>query len=176
MLENNISYLQQNRFRLDIKRLADVSFYCQTITLPTISLSSVSQPTMMSNIPLPGSKLLFEPLSINFKVNEDLSNYLEVYKWLVGLGRPKDMNQSKQYIENLPSYLSINSVNGTSSGLVSDATITVLSSHNNVSRQIIFYDMFPTTLSMVDFTTTDQDVEYITASATFSYLRYEPVV
>jgi hypothetical protein len=37
----------------------------------------------------------------------------------------------------------------------------------------VFKDAFPTNVSGVDFTTTDEDVDYIQATATFRYTTYD---
>ncbi len=39
--------------------------------------------------------------------------------------------------------------------------------------EVVFKDAFPTSVSGVDFTTTDEDVDYIRATATFRYTTYD---
>ena len=65
-------------------------------------------------------------------------------------------------------------VNGTveMNEVLSDATLVVLNSHNNKSKEIEFKDIFPTALSGLQFDTAS-DVEYITAEVTFKYSYFE---
>jgi hypothetical protein len=59
--------------------------------------------------------------------------------------------------------------------MYSDITVTILSNKNNPIIEVRFEDAFPTSLTSLDFTQTATDVEYLTASADFSYKLYEIV-
>ena len=54
-----------------------------------------------------------------------------------------------------------------------DATLAILTSHNNVSKEITFADCFPTSLSALEFSTQQTDVEYLQAEVSFKYTYYE---
>ena len=56
---------------------------------------------------------------------------------------------------------------------LSDGTLSVLTSQNNASLRIKFLDMFPTSLTALDFDTTLTDVEYLEATVQFAYRKYE---
>ena len=55
----------------------------------------------------------------------------------------------------------------------SDATLAVLNSNYNEVVKIKFWDLFPTSLSTLEFTATDTDINYLTATVTFSFLYYQ---
>ena len=57
--------------------------------------------------------------------------------------------------------------------LYSDATLFILSNKNNPITKIHFYDMFPLSLSGLDYRQDATDVEYMQANATFAYMIYE---
>jgi hypothetical protein len=59
--------------------------------------------------------------------------------------------------------------------MTSDSTLTILSNKNNPIVEVRFRDMFPTTLSALDYDQSATDVEYMKASATFEYQLYEIV-
>lgn len=59
-----------------------------------------------------------------------------------------------------------------SDAYMSDATLVILNSNMNPNFEIVFEDLFPTSLSELNFDTTLADVEYITATATFRYISY----
>jgi hypothetical protein len=48
-----------------------------------------------------------------------------------------------------------------------------LSNKNNPIVEVVFENIFPISLSGLDFTQTSTDVEYISASAEFAYQIYE---
>jgi len=57
----------------------------------------------------------------------------------------------------------------------SDATLTILSNKNNPIVEVRFSDMFPVSLSGLDYTQQVGDVEYLTATVDFRYKLYEIV-
>ena len=50
--------------------------------------------TYLKDIEVPGDKLQYGDLVIQFLVDEDMKNYLEIYKWLMALGYPDTVNQT----------------------------------------------------------------------------------
>ena len=58
-------------------------------------------------------------------------------------------------------------------GLYSDATLFVLSSKNNANLEIRFRDIYPISLSGLDYNQQETDIQYLTASVTFAYKIYE---
>ena len=45
--------------------------------------------------------------------------------------------------------------------------------HNNVTKEIIFKDCFPTNLSSVEFSTQQTEIEYLQADVTLKYTSFE---
>ena len=57
----------------------------------------------------------------------------------------------------------------------SDATLTILSNKNNPIVEVRFADLFPVSLSGLDYNQNVTDVEYLTATIDFRYKLYEIV-
>ena len=55
----------------------------------------------------------------------------------------------------------------------SDIYLTILSNLNNPSTRVHFVNAFPTSLSAIEFSTTESADDIITATATFSYEYFE---
>ena len=53
-----------------------------------------------------------------------------------------------------------------------DGTLNVLSSSSTPNFKVKFLDMFPVSLSDLDFDATDSDIDYLTANVTFKYTIY----
>ena len=178
-LVNNVAptydYLRPNAFRFGIKDLPRISFTCQSANLPDMQLGFASQPTPFVDIPTIGDKINFGEFTIRFLVSEDMSNYLELYRWLIALGFPKDYRQFKTFTEKRPSrFPFVTKTNGQEEILAySDGTLTILDSTNNPKVNIIFKNLFPISLQSLDFDIASQTVEYFTAIATFKYTFFE---
>ena len=169
------NYLRPNGFRLTLKDLPDVSFTCQSVNLPGISLGVAVQPNPFIDIPRIGDKLTFEQFSIKFLIAEDMSNFLELYEWIVALGFPNDYSEYKSFtgerLERFPFY---KDKHGAIDALgYSDGILTILDSNNNPKTNIIFKDLFPISIESNIFDVMSTDVQFLTASASFKYRSFD---
>jgi len=166
---NNLNYLSQLGFRFALEKLPSVSYFCQAIAIPAISINSVDTPTPFTVIPHAGSRLTFEPLNVRFRVDEDLKNYLEIYDWLVGVSRPDSFEQTR-ILESQSRILNYRA--GSVLNVVSDATLFVLDSNKRVKLHVFFEEVFPVSLSELQFESMSSDVQYLEATSQFRYRKY----
>ena len=145
----------------------------------------MSQPSPLKDIPIPGEKLTYEPLSMTFLVDENLENFQEIHGWLVGLGFPRDHNEFRdlvssgndrfpvknQSISNEIGKVKYGAAN--TGGTYSDATLTILTSKNNSALEVRFRNMFPTGLTGLQYNQQAADVDYLTATVSFEYEIYD---
>jgi len=166
-------YLRPNAFRFSIKDLPGVSFNCQSANIPDLQLGFAVQPFV--DVPVIGDKLDFGEFSIRFLISEDMSNYLEMYRWLIALGFPDNYNQFSTFAKNRPSsFPFVTKTSGKEEVLAySDGTLTILDSTNNPKVNIIFKNLFPISLAALDFDIASSTVEYFTAIASFKYTIFE---
>ena len=98
-------------------------------------------------------------------MDEDLENYLEIHNWIYGLGYPESVNEFQDLITKPDG-------SKDQKEQYSDGTLAILNSNFNVSARVKFRDLFPVSLSSLEFTATDNDYTYFTATVTFKYLFY----
>ena len=181
-----LDYASPTQFKFSIIKLPKVEYFCTAANIPGITLGSASQPTPLKDIPIPGDKLDYDTLNISFLVDENLENYREIHGWLTGLGFPKDYSQfrdlqsagSDRYptTQNVGLSKELGQVKKAiqdDGGLYSDATLFVLTSKNTNNIEVRFRDIYPISLSGLDYNQQANDVDYLTASVTFSYKIYE---
>ena len=169
----NLNPLSPLGFRFQIKRIPNINYFCQSVVLPTITMNPIEmQSSPFGIIPRPGDRLLYDPFTLRFRVDEDLKNYIEIEQWLVGIGHPESFKQSEDFAKANPSPFAAARVTASAANFVADATLTVLTSHKNPSINIFFQDAFPITLTELTFDTTLMDVEYLEATVTFRYRKY----
>lgn len=158
----NRNFLSQLDFKFIVKRLPNVSFFLQRVNIPGINIPPKAIPNPFTNIPYSGEHITFQPLSVEFKVDEDFANYFEISNWMRGLGFPENFGQYAELL-NKPLGESIDS----------DISLMILSSVKKPNIEIIFHHCIPTSLSDLVFSTTPADVDYLEALVTFSYVWYE---
>ena len=168
-LSGNLNFLSPIGFRFQLQRAPNVEYFCQSVTLPTLSINEATQPTAFVNIPRPGDKVTYGEFSIRFRIDEDMTNYLEIHDWIIALGHPEDLSQYKSLNPMTPDARS----EAFLSDVYSDGSIIVLSSNNNANVRISLQNMFPLSLAPVTFDTTLTEVEYLEAECTFQYRSFE---
>ena len=167
-LENR-NFLSPVGFKFSLKRAPGVAFFCNQANIPSMDLGIAEQPTYLRNIPTPGDKIQFGDLTLRFLVDEDLVNYMELQRWIRGLGYPENMDEFRKLEGEavLPG-----NFGQAGDNIYSDGTLQILSSNLVPSFQVVFNDMFPYNLSTVMFDATDTDIEYFTADVSFKYTIY----
>ncbi len=165
----NRNFLSPVGFKFSLKRAPGVAFFCNQANIPSMDLGIAEQPTYLRNIPTPGDKIQFGDLTLRFLVDEDLVNYMELQRWIRGLGYPESMEEFRKLEGEavLPG-----NFGQAGDNIYSDGTLQILSSNLVPSFQVVFNDMFPYNLSTVTFDATDTDIEYFTADVSFKYTIY----
>lgn len=98
-------------------------------------------------------------------VDEDLKNYMIIHNWLTGLGFPESFKQFDELTTN-------------EDGLrdeklqFCDGTLHILNSNYRDVAMVKFQDLFPVSLTPLEFTATDTDINYFTAEVSFKYTIY----
>tara|TARA_R100000008_G_C3534583_1_gene141243 strand:- start:48 stop:602 length:555 start_codon:yes stop_codon:yes gene_type:complete len=162
----NRNFLSPTGFKFTLNRAPKVSFFGNTANIPALTLGVAEQPTYLRDLPTPGDKIIFDDFTIRFLVDEDLKNYLELSNWIRGLGYPETLQEIRD--------LQTGSDQPEDSGMniFSDATLQVLTSSQVPNFKVVFNDLWPYTLSALDFDATNTDIEYFTAEASFKYTMF----
>ena len=102
---------------------------------------------------------------------------------MVGIGFPKQHKQWETALSAGTSELVQMSVSPDSGArdnptysedtLYSDGSLVIYNSKNNPKVELSFYSMFPTSLSGLNFSQQEADVEYLRADASFRFLYYD---
>ena len=157
-----VNQLNVVSFETNFQRMPATDFFCQRVNIPSLALGNAILPTYFNQIPVEGDRLVFENLTISFYVNEDLSNYMEVYNWLISIGFP----------DNFPQFnLNGDPVSSDSaySNIKSDMNVIVQTNKTNPNYNITFKDAFPTSLGAIPLDSTATDMQPIVVDATFAY-------
>lgn len=158
------NYLRPNSFKFQIAKIPNVTYTCQSANLPALNLGAAMQQTPFVDIPNPGDKIFFGEFIIQFLINEDMSNYKELYDWMVNIGVPTGGDQYGQ-LTNRASVYDPNKWNNA----FSDAALLILDSNNNAKVRLKFQDLWPTSIEGLNFDITSSGMEYFVGTASFRY-------
>ena len=167
---DNRNYLSPVGFKFVITKAPKADFFSNSANIPGINLGFAEQPTYLKNIPVAGDKLVYDDFNLTFFVDENLVNYMEVHNWLKGLGFPEsiqqfiDLKRGDEYTPEVGAKSALNEY--------SDATLIIYNSNFNEISKVHFKDVFPVSLSTIEFDATAGDINYVVATATFKYSIY----
>jgi hypothetical protein len=162
------NFLQANGFNFILNRAPKIGFYGNAMNVPGMVMGVVAQPSYTRLIPRPGEILEFNDLRIRFLIDQGLENYMEIQHWLRGIGFPESLEEIYSFQEEGP----VKQGPKSEINLFSDGTLTILNGLNRPTFAVKFKDLFPTSLSDINFDSTNSDVEYLTADVTFKYSNY----
>ena len=157
----NLNQLNVVSFDVSFSRQPTVQYFCQRISLPTVVLGETNEPSPFLNLPLEGDTLTFEALSLSFIVDEDLQNYIEIYNWLTALGFPREYSQFAILQEPSAASKTLSKY--------SDLSLVVHTNKSNPNYKIKFTDVFPTSISSIQFDATPTGMDPIVVDATFNF-------
>jgi hypothetical protein len=161
----NRNYLSPIGFKFTIAKEPKVSFFCTSARLPEITLGTAVQPSYLKDIDVPGEKISYGDFTLKFFVDENMENYMAIHHWIVGLGFPESTVQYKELIRSENNELDPKKA-------FSDGSLRILNSNYRDVAVVKFKDLFPISLSPLEFDATEQDINYLTAEVTFKYLVY----
>lgn len=148
-LDNNL--LSTNNFKLVFSDFPKMEYFVQEFTFPSTTITTLEQPTPFKSVPVPGNQITYDTLTFTFSVSEDLSNYIEVYNWMIKSGTP---NNYKQY-ENAKD--------------IRNCTLMITSNNKNPILNIVFEGAFPINLSGFSMSVTNTEYTSVTATAEFAF-------
>jgi hypothetical protein len=147
----SINSLQPSKYSVIFPEISDTIYFCQKINLPGVQVTELAHLTPNLDLYVPGTKMSYGTLDINFIVNEDISSWLQIHDWI------RNITTEMRY-RTLPK---------------AQAILTIYSNQNNPRMRIKYYDIFPLSLGDIEFDTTTTNEEHLTANATFRFNYFD---
>ena len=138
------------QFKIDSTQYPNLEYFAVAATLPNISMSPTATPYKGVNLQFTGDRLQFEELSLRINVTENLENYVETFDWMHNIAQTNNAEDFKV-----------------------DATLLILSSHNNVVKEVEFKGVFPTSLSPIEFDAQSDSIQYVQMDISFAYTYFQ---
>ena len=162
----NRNFLSGVGFKFNLAKHPKVDFFSNSAKIPQLTLGLATQPTYLKDIDVPGEKLTYGDFTLKFLVDENMENYLAIHNWLEGLGFPESTADFKNITTDSQNQRDLTEA-------FCDGTLRILNSNLREIARVKFKDLFPVTLTSLDFDATTSDVQYFTAQATFKYTIYD---
>ncbi len=154
---NNAS---RTKYQVAFNRLPNVVYNATKCRFPSVSLGVAGVETPFKRMGFAGTKIEHDDFSMEFNLNEDHSNYIEILHWMEGAGFPEQFAEYEELSES-------------EEGVYSDFTVTVFSNAGNPIGRYIFTHAFPTNLSALDFDSQDDADEPVPVSVSFEFMLFK---
>ena len=161
----NRNFLSPVGFKFTLAKTPKVNFFCNSARIPEINLGVANQPTYLKDLDIPGDKLTYGDLTLRFLVDENLENYMAIHNWMTGLGFPETTQDFKDLTTNDDGQRDLEEQ-------FSDGNLQILNSNFRPVANVKFFNLFPVSLTSLDFDATEADIQYFTAEASFKYTVY----
>jgi hypothetical protein len=154
MKPENTNFLQPTKYVLTFPEVPDMIYFCQKANIPGVSLGQAIQETPNLDLFHSGTKISYNTFDVTFLVNEDLSAWTTIYNWMKDLSSVEASYAKRKEGKK-------------------QAVLTVMSNQNNPKLRVKLMDLFPLSLSDLEFDTTLSAEEHITATVSFRYDWFE---
>jgi hypothetical protein len=169
----NQNGLLGNHFRFSIAALPDLTFFAQSITIPSITTVTADRPTPFIKIHEVADHLEHSPLQVTYQLDAALQTYRSLLWWIQGYGFPHSYDEVKEFREarakQIPTpYPIARQLEKT------EATLLILQPDtDSIIAELNFVDVFPTSLGEVTFAVTDSDAPLLTTTVTFACTTFD---
>lgn len=165
----SLKEMQNNKARFAVYNLPTVSYTCVKYSIPGVSIKDLKTPNPNTPLRFPGTVPEYDEFMLTFLVDQNAQNWLEVFNWIVGESFPHQSEERTDWIAAKPNA----TFRGTAYPMHSDASLFVLSTQSNPLFEVRFYDLFPVSISSIEFDTTTQSAEPVVAVAKFRYRSFQ---
>ena len=147
-------------------RAPHLTFFCQSISIPTIEIDRLVQDSPFSDIKIPAGNVAYGDLTLNFVVDEKLANWIEIYNWMTSLVPSDELAPQTE------------DIGGNKKGIVppaerfSDLSVVVTTNQSNAQVVFDFKNAYPLSLGEIEFTSINTSSDPVTSTVTFSYDTY----
>lgn len=145
----NLNNAVNDTAELIIPDFEGFNYFLQSFTLPSIDIPKVETPYMGNILNSMGDAVIYGDLIADFLVDEDLSNYINLFKWI------KLQAHENNFVKKTV-----------------DITVLWKTRNLNVSRRITFVGAHITNLGSLTVVTNNTDQDVLICTATFAYQYY----
>ena len=162
--QDNTNNLYSSYFQLKILRgTSRLELMVQSANLPGITIPDQAQPTIFgTTIPVPSMTAQFEPLFVEFLVDQDLENWKSIYSWMRNVTNIRDAQEYPLAYQNWHYTASLIIPNG----------VYKYNCPPTPALTITFANIVPVKLSGLPFKADVNDAIPLKATCTFKYSYY----
>ena len=153
---SNRNFLNPIGYLLKLEKFEGVDFFCQAANIPDVSMPTTEVASPFRNLPVyPGGGVTFGDFSVRFIVDENLKNYYSIHSWMRDVGNADQMSRTTPEDD-----------------IYTGGQLHIVTSAYNPAFIVDYQNLFPVSLTNLQFDATITDVDYLTAEVTFKFQQF----
>lgn len=136
---------------ITFNEIPDLELYLKAYAIPPVSLGTIPVATPDHDDNIAGNKLIYDPLTVTFLVDEELLTHSQLLEWMI-----KSKGYESQHAQN--------------------CTLHVLSNKGNVIRHVNFTGVWPFQLGEVQFDLNADDELISTCTFNITDYKYGDII
>lgn len=145
----NTNHLITQDYKIVIPQLDHLNYFIQRTPLPGMHQPAVDSGYQNNRIKTPGETIIYDPLTVDFLVDEDGINHFELQEWM-----RQHHSRERPYDK------------------MRDITLHIYNRNKNSNIEYTFFSAFPTDIEQLSFDSTLGSTEQVLCSVTFAYQYY----
>jgi len=156
----NSNFLQPTSFKVIVyrKRFANIEFFAQTVSHPGVSMSPAQLSFRKDDAFEPGDKLVYDDLTIDAIMDEDMFVYQEMLNWMTGITEQSKVGSFGRFQKSAEQ-----------DNHEYDLKLIVMNNANIATREITYKNAFPISVGTINLATNSGTIEPITIPLSFKY-------
>lgn len=138
-------------FKLEIPGAEQFNYFIQKTSLPSVSMNGIDTPYRNNQGALPSNRIDYEPVSMEFLVDEDYDNYDSIRMWMHRIEK-----NNRPLIQELV-----------------DISLFLTSSNKIINKKVIFYGAFPVYLTEIPLESSTSDADPVNCTVIFRFQYFE---
>jgi hypothetical protein len=149
-MSKQFNLAKSTSFLFSVTNRNNLTYKVQTSSVGSINLGAAPFPMAALDGKVPGNRLDFTPLTIRVILSEDLTEWIDIYKWMVEITKTNNSHlESGEYGE-----------------------LTVLNSQNIPTAKFIYKNIWPTVIGDLQYSLVDDEMSLV-VDVTFEYDTYD---
>ena len=150
------NYLSPTNFRVIIPRLPKLTHFIQSVSIPSLAITSMDMPFKgFPRTSIPSSLDISDQVVVNYMIDENMENWQEMYNWMTSI----TLNSENEGV--------------TAADLYSEIIVLVYNSAKKLKKKITYTRAHPVNLMSFEFNSANADIDPILLSCNFAYKTIE---
>ena len=153
------NYLNPTNFRVVVPRLPKFTYFIQSITVPSLSMSSID--VGFKGFPrtsVPSAIDITDQIILTFIVDEDMKNWQDIYDWMTAIVPSKENDGGVKVVDPY-----------------SEIIVLIYNAQKKLNKKITYSSCHPVNLGSFDMNSTATSIDPIILTANFAYKKIDIV-